>query len=51
MSWGLLDGRPKIDTGLCALVQIEWDDGAWRLVLNGDTSHLSGSEQARDRFD
>jgi hypothetical protein len=51
MSWGLLDDRPKINAGLCALVQIGRYDGAWRLLLNGDTSHLSGGEQARDRFD
>jgi broad specificity phosphatase PhoE len=50
MSWGLLEDRPKIHAGLCALIQIERCDGRWRLALNGDTSHLSGGEQARDRF-
>lgn len=42
MSWGLLDGRPNIHAELCALIAIERQDGAWRLALNGDTSHLSG---------
>jgi broad specificity phosphatase PhoE len=51
MSWGLLEDRPKIHAGLCALVQIGRCDGTWRLNLNGDTSHLSSGEQARDRFD
>jgi broad specificity phosphatase PhoE len=51
MSWGLLDDRPKINAGLCALVRIGRYGRAWRLELNGDTSHLSGGEQARDRFD
>ena len=41
MSWGLLEGRPDIHTGLCALVKIGRRNGAWRLELNGDTSHLS----------
>jgi broad specificity phosphatase PhoE len=41
MSWGLLDGRPDIHAGLCALVKIGRCNGAWRLELNGDTSHLS----------
>jgi len=41
MSWGLLNGRPDIHAGLCALVKIGRHNGAWRLELNGDTSHLS----------
>jgi broad specificity phosphatase PhoE len=50
MSWGLLPDRPKIEAGLCALVRIARYGRIWRLELNGDTSHLSGGEQARDRF-
>jgi broad specificity phosphatase PhoE len=50
MSWGLLDDRPKIEAGLCALVRIGRYDRVWRLELNGDTSHLSDGERARDRF-
>jgi broad specificity phosphatase PhoE len=42
MSWGLLADRPKIYAELCALIAIERQNGAWRLALNGDTSHLSG---------
>lgn len=41
MSWGLLDDRPDIHAGLCALIKIERHNGAWQLELNGDTSHLS----------
>jgi broad specificity phosphatase PhoE len=41
MSWGLLDDRPDIHAELCALIKIGRYDGAWRLELNGDTSHLS----------
>jgi broad specificity phosphatase PhoE len=51
MSWGLLDDRPKIDAGLCALVRIGRYRGDWRLDLNGNTSHLSSADQARDRFE
>ena len=43
MSWGLLDGRPYIHAGLCALVVVGRRNGAWVLELNGDTSHLSVS--------
>jgi broad specificity phosphatase PhoE len=50
MSWGLLEDRPKIHAGLCALVKIDRCEAHWRLALNGDTSHLSSGEQAPDRF-
>ena len=50
MSWGLLDGRPPISTGLCALVKIERQEGGWRLALNGDTGHLLDGAQAEDRL-
>jgi broad specificity phosphatase PhoE len=49
MSWGLLEARPKIEAGLCALIRLGRYDRIWRLELNGDTSHLSGGEQARER--
>jgi broad specificity phosphatase PhoE len=41
MSWGLLDDRPDIHAGLCALVKIGRHNGSWKLDLDGDTSHLS----------
>jgi len=41
MSWGLLENRPDIHAGLCALVKIGRHNGSWKLELNGDTSHLS----------
>jgi broad specificity phosphatase PhoE len=41
MSWGLLDDRPDIHAGLCALVKIGRRNGSWKLELDGDTSHLS----------
>jgi broad specificity phosphatase PhoE len=40
MSWGLLGDRPPIHAHMCALIKIVRCDGAWRLALNGDRSHL-----------
>jgi len=51
MSWGLLADRPKINTGLCALVRIGRYENTWRLELNGDMGHLSSGSQALERFD
>jgi broad specificity phosphatase PhoE len=41
MSWGLLEDTPKIHADLCALIKIGRRNGAWKLELNGDASHLS----------
>lgn len=47
---GLLDDPCDISTGLCALIKVNYSDGQSSLELGGDTSHLTGGEQSRERF-
>lgn len=44
---GLVGGCPPINCGLCALLQIEREADGWRLVLNGDQSHLEDAEREK----
>ncbi|NJK99393.1 MAG: histidine phosphatase family protein [Spirulinaceae cyanobacterium SM2_1_0] len=46
---GLVAGKPEIQASFCCLVQIVATTTSWQLLLNGDTSHLSQTEQ-RVRF-
>ncbi len=46
----LLDDTCDISAGLCALFTINYSNERSSLVLNGDTSHLTGGEQCRKRF-
>lgn len=43
-TWGLVEGNPQINASLCCLVQLVHQDDTWKMILNGDTSHLSQRE-------
>ena len=47
---GLLAEKTEIHGGLCSLTKIERGPDGAVLALNGDASHLSTGEQARDKF-
>ncbi len=40
-AYGLLEGEPELCADLCCIVQLQQHGKDWRLILNGDTSHLS----------
>lgn len=42
---GLLGKSVEIQTRLCCLVKLVRHDSGWVMELNGDTSHLSGSQE------
>ncbi|MCY3023410.1 MAG: histidine phosphatase family protein [Planctomycetota bacterium] len=42
--YGLVEGFPAINCGLCSLAKVVWNGTAWGLELNGDQSHLSVAE-------
>lgn len=42
---GLVGGNPEINATLCCLVKLVRQEQAWVMELNGDTSHLSQTEQ------
>jgi broad specificity phosphatase PhoE len=45
MARGLVgDRRLEVGTGVCSLTKFARDGAGWRLLLNGDTSHLRGIE-------
>jgi len=48
-TWGLVRGNPEVNAALCCLVKVVWSEEGWVMELNGDTSHLSSSEN-RIRF-
>jgi len=50
MTRALMGEDLSIKPGLCALVKIVRENGSARLALDGDSSHLSGGEAQRDRF-
>ncbi|MEC4985952.1 MAG: histidine phosphatase family protein [Oscillatoria sp. PMC 1068.18] len=43
---GLVGGNPPVNASLCCLVKIIREEEGWKMELNGDTSHLSQSEEA-----
>ena len=45
MTRQLVGGSPKVRSALCSLVKISRQEQGWVLELNGDTSHLSQTEQ------
>ena len=42
---GLVGGMPEVKASLCCLVKLVRQEQGWFIELNGDTSHLSKSEQ------
>jgi broad specificity phosphatase PhoE len=38
--YGLVDGFPQIDCGLCSVAKAVWNGTAWELALAGDRSHV-----------
>src|SRR4028118_177147 len=42
---GLVSGTPEINAALCCLVKLVRQDQEWVMELNGDTSHLSQTEE------
>jgi broad specificity phosphatase PhoE len=42
---GLVGGTPEVHASLCCLVKVVRQEQGWVMELNGDTSHLSKSEQ------
>ncbi len=50
LTQALLNDTHDISAGLCALIKINYSNGKCSLELNGDTSHLTGGEQCRERF-
>lgn len=42
---GLVKGMPEVRASLCCLVKLVRQEQEWVLELNGDTSHLSKTEQ------
>jgi len=32
---------PELNSGLCSLSKVVWNDGTWKLTINGDVSHLT----------
>ncbi len=45
MTWGLVAGKPKVNASLCCLVKLVRQEQKWVMELNGDTSHLSQTEE------
>ncbi|HBB32010.1 MAG TPA: histidine phosphatase family protein [Cyanobacteria bacterium UBA8803] len=43
---GLVEGTPEINASLCCLVKLVRQQEEWVMELNGDTSHLSQTENA-----
>ena len=43
-TWGLMGGKPEVNASLCCLVKLVRQGEQWVMELNGDTSHLSQSE-------
>jgi broad specificity phosphatase PhoE len=41
---GLVGGTPEVNAALCCLVKLVCQDQGWVMELNGDTSHLSQTE-------
>ncbi|HEY9726247.1 MAG TPA: histidine phosphatase family protein [Chroococcales cyanobacterium] len=42
---GLVGGTPEVNAALCCLVKLVRQGQEWVMELNGDTSHLSGTEE------
>ena len=42
---GLVGGRPEVNAALCCLVKLVRQEQEWVMELNGDTSHLSETEE------
>ncbi len=42
---GLLGGTPQVNASFCCLVKLVRQEQGWVMELNGDTSHLSNTEQ------
>ncbi|MEC4891438.1 MAG: histidine phosphatase family protein [Oscillatoria sp. PMC 1051.18] len=42
---GLVGGSPTVNASLCCLVKIVRQRKGWKMELNGDTAHLSQSEE------
>jgi broad specificity phosphatase PhoE len=42
---GLVGGIPEVNASLCCLVKLVHQEQKWLMELNGDTSHLSQTEQ------
>lgn len=43
---GLVGGTPEVNAALCCLVKLVRQEQKWVMELNGDTSHLSQTEEA-----
>ncbi|MEQ8998571.1 MAG: histidine phosphatase family protein [Coleofasciculus sp. B1-GNL1-01] len=43
-TWGLIPGQPEVNAALCCLVKLMRHEEKWVMELNGDTSHLSQTE-------
>jgi hypothetical protein len=41
---GLVGGTPEVNASLCCLVKLVRQEQEWVMELNGDTSHLSQTE-------
>jgi broad specificity phosphatase PhoE len=44
LAQALLNGGPKVETGVCGLVKLVRQEEQWQLQLNGDVSHLSKTQ-------
>jgi len=44
-TWGLVTGKPQVNASLCCLVKLVRQEQQWVMELNGDTSHLSQTEE------
>lgn len=42
---GLVGGQPQVNASLCCLVKLVRQGEGWKIELNGDTSHLTQTEQ------
>lgn len=42
---GLVGGTPEVNASLCCLVKLVHQEQKWLMELNGDTSHLSQTEE------
>lgn len=42
---GLVGGTPEVNASLCCLVKLVHQEQKWLMELNGDTSHLSNTEE------
>ena len=43
---GLVEATPEVNAALCCLVKLVRQEQGWMMELNGDTSHLSQTEDA-----